>query len=61
MKDFKKQFNSPMPVNELRRCNEEWAVSATSNINKKMEAFQREFSSRSEMSQNKVSSFHFSC
>lgn len=61
MKDIKSLFERTLPVTEQRDCNEAWAVEATTKINKKMVDIQREFSSKSEMSQSKAAGFHFSC
>ena len=61
MKDFKTLFERPLPITEQRDCNEKWEVEATTKINEKMVATQREFSSKSEMSQSKAAGFHFSC
>lgn len=61
MKDLKSLFEHQLPVTNQKDCNEAWAVEATKKINKKMETIQREFSSKSEMSQSKAASFHFSC
>lgn len=61
MKDYKTLFERPLPVEGSNPCNKEWEVEATLEINEKMMAIQRKFSSNSEMSQSKVAGFHFTC
>jgi hypothetical protein len=54
-------FERSLPVAEKKSCDEAWEVEATRKINDKVMAIQREFSSKSEMSQSKAAGFHFSC
>ena len=61
MTDFKTLFERPLPVTEKKLCDEAWEVEVTRKINEKLVAIQREFSSKSEMSQSKAAGFHFSC
>lgn len=61
MPDFKTLFEGSMPVKDSKPCNEIWEIEATTEINKRMDAFQREFTAKSEMSQSKAAGFHFSC
>lgn len=59
--DYKKFFECPMPIKDKKRCNSIEELEATSKINERMTAIQREFSAKSEMSQSKAAGFHFSC
>lgn len=61
MTDFRTLFERPLPIADKKSCDEAWEVEATRKINEKVVAIQREFSSKSEMSQSKAAGFHFSC
>ncbi len=61
MKDYTTMFERTIPVVNCKPCDEAWAIKATVDMNERLEAIQREFSAKSEMSQFKAAGFHFSC